>query len=600
MAFARSLCAREMWRENSLNTKTLVFNIVVLAGFVAMCGTTSLLAQSPSFSDFSSIPNPNLVLNGNWSKVNNNVLRLTPAQQSRGGSAWFAALQPVAEGFSTTFTFQITPPAQNPDSPLSFPADGIAFVIQNSSEMGTSALGGLGGSIGYGGINNSLAIEFDTFANSWDPEFVPNSNMFRANHVAIQSCGTGVNTSNHATCEIAISPAPVDLSKGPHTVQIEYTPAIPAPPNCIECSFTPAALQVTIDGLAVFDGPVEVDLTRLLTLAQLPGSSEGAPLDSAYVGFTAATGDFVENNDILSWTFTPHASQTIIQNNLPPNVFTTYNFGSYLYKVRPDKAIDTLAVTAFPTDSGAFDPGPNFRGAQCIVYDSTGGKCVEFHASCSSNDPNNNACNNVNYDVVTSYDVPTVSPINNPGFLKATNQDCPPARPFDSNIITAFTQTRADPTTKGKSKPSFSCFVAAQGLTYQPADLDIVNLASAKVKPNGSLTYVAIVADFGPVAAQGVAITNTIPAGTTTYVSSALCSLTGGCSNASCIFDGSAVSCVVGDLPRFGLEFLVVTVKVTAPLGTIISDTATVTAFNPDPDKKLDRSWTMKTIVSNK
>jgi uncharacterized repeat protein (TIGR01451 family) len=123
-------------------------------------------------------------------------------------------------------------------------------------------------------------------------------------------------------------------------------------------------------------------------------------------------------------------------------------------------------------------------------------------------------------------------------------------------------------------------------------------LAAPKVKPGSTLTYVATVIDFGPAPAQGVAIKNTIPAGTT-YVSSALCSLSNGCSNAPCTFDGAVASCQVGNLAEFGLEFMVVNVKVTAPAGTVISDTATITGFNPDPDKTPDRSWTTKTLVSN-
>ena len=58
------------------------------------------------------------------------------------------------------------------------PADGIAFVIQNA---GTGAIGAPpnGGALGYGGDDNnqnpalgipsSLAIEFDSFQNQWDP-----------------------------------------------------------------------------------------------------------------------------------------------------------------------------------------------------------------------------------------------------------------------------------------------------------------------------------------------------------------------------------------------------------------------------------------------
>src|SRR3989442_15603376 len=93
--------------------------VLVLAGSVA-----PVLAQSPSFSDFSSAAN--LTLNGNAAApVNNgtaNVLRLTPATMSQAGSAWFNIQQPVAGGFTTKFQFQFTDPSVPP-------ADGIAFVI---------------------------------------------------------------------------------------------------------------------------------------------------------------------------------------------------------------------------------------------------------------------------------------------------------------------------------------------------------------------------------------------------------------------------------------------------------------------------------------
>ena len=135
-------------------------------------GVQSVLAQSPSFSDFTSTAN--LTFNGDAAPANNgtaNVLRLTPAIAAKRGSVWFNVQQPVSGGFTTVFTFQFTQGSLPP-------ADGIAFVIQNSA---LSALGQGGGSIGYasgatcdgescvnsgGGIPNSLAVEFDTFDNS--------------------------------------------------------------------------------------------------------------------------------------------------------------------------------------------------------------------------------------------------------------------------------------------------------------------------------------------------------------------------------------------------------------------------------------------------
>jgi len=82
-------------------------------------------------------------------QVNGNVLRINSANVGQVGSVWFNTLQPVSEGFSTTFTFQTTPPTQIPDNPPPppFPADGFAFVIQNL-ESGLRALGQGGGAIG--------------------------------------------------------------------------------------------------------------------------------------------------------------------------------------------------------------------------------------------------------------------------------------------------------------------------------------------------------------------------------------------------------------------------------------------------------------------
>jgi len=247
----------------------------------------------------------------------------------------------------------------------------------------------------------------------------------------------------------------VDLSDGQqHTATITYTPPTAGCPTCF------GVMNVTLDDVNLFSDGVQVNLGTLLNLDN----------GTAWVGFTGGTGFYSESNDILNWNFAP-VSQTITQ-PAPKNTTTTYTFGSYLYKVKPDQDIDHLAVTAVLTDPGTFATNQHhadFPGAQCIVYSNTAGKCVEFHAACDST---NGACTNVNYDVATSYDVPTGPPITNPGFLKATGQDCVPGITFDSNIITAFTQTRTDPTTKGSSRPSFSCWArswpcACSGTRFQ-------------------------------------------------------------------------------------------------------------------------------------
>jgi hypothetical protein len=125
--------------------------------------------------------------------IGGGILQLTKANMNQHGAAWFAKQQPIANGFTTSFQFQIT--NTNLCANCTFPADGLALVIQNDP-AGTGALGYVldGQNISYGNndlsraqlpglaILNSLAIELDTHQNTdfGDPD---------GNHIAVQSCG---------------------------------------------------------------------------------------------------------------------------------------------------------------------------------------------------------------------------------------------------------------------------------------------------------------------------------------------------------------------------------------------------------------------------
>ena len=158
------------------------FRLVVVAMLAVFVSALPASAQSgcpasPAFSpDFSSNQSC-MALNSSatFATGSSTSLQLTSNNQYLTGSAWYTTPQSVSNGFTTTFQFQFTNSSSNP-------ADGIAFVIQNASAS-TAAIGdiGNGGPIGYGdddantnpslgeGIPNSLAIEFDTFQNAWDP-----------------------------------------------------------------------------------------------------------------------------------------------------------------------------------------------------------------------------------------------------------------------------------------------------------------------------------------------------------------------------------------------------------------------------------------------
>lgn len=224
----------------------------------------SAVNSSLSYSDFSSIAGLNMV--GSTAQ-SSNALRLTPAIGWQRGAVWFGTEQSVSTGFVSTFHFQITAA-----DGFYGGADGLAFVIQNSDQ---SALGGEGEGIGYGdgngqsGIPNSIAIEFDTFQNSFDPN---------RNHISIQTRGQLPNSPDEAYSMGLVTPATSMADGNVHAVKIEYAVG---------------RLSVYFDNANDPILQVSVDLSKLLAL------NSGA----AWVGFTSATADGYENHDILDWQF---------------------------------------------------------------------------------------------------------------------------------------------------------------------------------------------------------------------------------------------------------------------------------------------------------
>jgi hypothetical protein len=258
-------------------------------------------AQSFSYSNFSSTAG--LQLNGNAAQ-SGSVLRLTPGSPDQNGSAFYMTQLPLKTGFTSTFTFQFSGEGGSGGH-----ADGIAFMIQG---VGTTAMGSLGGAIGYGdddgnsdpalGIPHSVAIELDTYQNGWDPN---------NNHIAVMSCGAANNSQHHGAGGCASGADPTiginstfstNLTDGaPHTVIVTYQPP------CDGCQ----NLTVQLDGTQVL--AVTFDLATLGLDAN----------DDAYAGFTASTGGGYENQDILSWNF----GVTVVQ-TFNTNTPTTANFST--------------------------------------------------------------------------------------------------------------------------------------------------------------------------------------------------------------------------------------------------------------------------------
>jgi hypothetical protein len=218
-----------------------------------------------TFDDFSSTAG--LRLNGSARRVNNGidpqlVLRLARAAESQGGSAYTSTAVDVSR-FSTNFTFRITNPGGATDSSGQSGADGLAFVIQSVS---SSALGAGGGGLGYLGIGPSIAVEFDTWHNS---EFVDAN----SNHIGIDTAG-----SIQSLQTAAVSPRFDDGSLWHAWINYDGT-----------------ILEVRTNQTGT--RPIDATLRRTLDVLPLLGR------DSAFVGFTAATGGAYGNHDIVSWEY---------------------------------------------------------------------------------------------------------------------------------------------------------------------------------------------------------------------------------------------------------------------------------------------------------
>lgn len=194
-----------------------------------------------------------LQING-MASVSGSRLRLTEPLTNQTGSCFTAAPQAVG-AFTTTFRIQFTAGS----SPM---ADGICFVLQRA---GATAIGAGGGAKGYAGIATSIAVKFDIF---------PNAGSY-----------TGLYTNGAAPDlpETVLNPG-IDFHNG-------------------------SVFRVDI----VYDG-VDLDVT-ITDTGSSASASQTYAIDipaviggnTAYAGFTAATGGSYAAQEVLDWTYNPPA-----------------------------------------------------------------------------------------------------------------------------------------------------------------------------------------------------------------------------------------------------------------------------------------------------
>jgi hypothetical protein len=244
-------------------------------------------AQLINYPNFSSVAG--LTLNVNAAQ-SGSVLRVVPSVLSQRGAAYYSTPVTVENGFDTTFTFQTSAPSGGG-------ADCVAFIVHNDPR-GTAAIGNHAGAMGYGAfatsppgtaIANSLVVEFDTFAGSFN-----GFSDLSGNEISVHTGGVGDNSQSEGFSLGRVTPATTFSNAAVHTARIHYVPGtlrvylnnLTTPVLTVPYSFATGGTWVLAPG-----GPVG-------GLALLPGGQ-------AYVGFVACTGGSFENYDILSWKYEP-------------------------------------------------------------------------------------------------------------------------------------------------------------------------------------------------------------------------------------------------------------------------------------------------------
>lgn len=238
------------------------------------------------YSNFTGACGATLTCVGSAADLASGELRITP---SSGGSGAGYSTTAIGLGagatFSTSFQFRMSA-AGGID-----PADGFTFVLA----QGNSGLGGAGGGMGYAGVANSVAIEFDTF---------DNGETGGSNHIGLDVNGS-LNSSpvsspyGVSSCHLGGGSYLADGCMSNGKVWSAF----------INYDGTTQKLNVSVqqEGLAL----IQLITDYTVDIASYLGTN------NAFVGFTAATGAGVQNHDILNWRLANDTSITTDPGSVP-------------------------------------------------------------------------------------------------------------------------------------------------------------------------------------------------------------------------------------------------------------------------------------------
>jgi len=178
-------------------------------------------------------------------------------------------------------------------------ADGVVFALQGSC----ASAGGDGSSIGFGGINNSLGVEFDTFYNGTDTDD-PSS---ESDHIAIISDGSA----DHGLTSNLSGPTDVANMEDDawHSAKVEW-------------NATTKKFSVTYGGSEIMSYTGDI-VTNLFA-----GNSQ------VFWGFTGSTGGFSNKQQVCITSYPQNTTQvgdTIIDLGASVSVEVAANATSYTW-----------------------------------------------------------------------------------------------------------------------------------------------------------------------------------------------------------------------------------------------------------------------------
>ncbi|MDP9338292.1 MAG: chitobiase/beta-hexosaminidase C-terminal domain-containing protein [Acidobacteriota bacterium] len=315
------------------STKTIKA-MAVVSGYFNSAVSTAVYTISASGGSSVSLAGGfiagSMALNGS-AALNGTKLRLTDGNASEAGAAWYGSSLNIQK-FNSSFSFQITPAS-------AAIADGMTFAIQGN---GTTALGPLGGGLGYGPDNaaaaistsnplhNSVALKFDLYDNAGE---------------GINSTGLYVNGASPTAPSLDLTGSGVDLHSG-HVmnVQIGYDGT----------NLTMTITDPTVNSAFTHSWPINIPTT-------IGGNS-------AYVGFTGGTGGQSAVQDVLKWTFSSLATSGTTAT--PVIIPGTGTFASAQSVIITDA---TAGATMYYTSDGSqpTTSSPKYTGAFTVSVTTT-------------------------------------------------------------------------------------------------------------------------------------------------------------------------------------------------------------------------------------